>query len=377
VASPNILDGPEQVNPRPPGGPGLISAIEQSGLRGRGGGSFPVGLKWAAVAARAAGDAVVLANGAEGEPLSHKDRTLMASRPHLVLDGALLAAESVGARDVIVYIGNDHAAAGAGMMRALAERPAEERSRIRLLRAPARYIAGEESAAVHFVNEGLATPVETPPRPFEKGVGGRPTLVQNVESLARVALIARGRIEPPSLLLSVGGAVRRPGVVEVEAGSTIREAVELAGGASGPFRALLLGGFFGSWLDAESALDLELDPAALRDAGRSLGCGVIWLLPATDSPVAITARVMRYLAGESAAQCGPCFFGLRSLSEACDRIAAGRADGGDLERLWRWTGIVKGRGACRHPDGAAGFLQSALIEFEAEFAAASPWRAAA
>jgi NADH:ubiquinone oxidoreductase subunit F (NADH-binding) len=377
VTSPSLLEDLDRMSPRPPGGAGLIEAIQRSGLRGRGGASFPVGAKWAAVAARATGDAVVLANGAEGEPLSQKDRALMAARPHLVLDGALLAAESVGAREVVLYIGRDHTAAAAGMERALARRPGPERRRVSLLRAPARYVAGEESAAVHFVNDGVATPMEIPPRPFEKGVGGRPTLVQNVESLARAALIARGSAEPPRLLLTIGGAVRNPGVVEVDAGTTVREAVERAGGSSSPVRALLLGGYFGSWLDAEAGWDLELDPAALRGAGRSLGCGVLWLLPAKESPVAVTARVMRYLAGESAAQCGPCFFGLRALSDACDRIVAGRSEG-DLERLWLWTGMVSGRGACRHPDGAAGFLRSALIEFEAEFAAASRrWTVAA
>ncbi len=377
MKSAGILDGPELLGARPRGGPGLISAIQQSGLRGRGGGSFPVGVKWAAVAGRPGGDAVVLANGAEGEPLSRKDRTLMARRPHLVLEGALLAAESVGARRVILYIGNDHEEAAAAMLRALGERPGHERNRFELLRAPARYVAGEESAAVHFANASVATPTEIPPRPFEKGVGGLPTLVQNVESLARAALIARGYAAPPRVLLTVAGAVRSPGVIEVDAGATVSEAIERVGGASGSLRAALIGGYFGAWLDAESALDLELDAARLRDTGRSLGCGVLWLLPADASPVEMTARVMRYLASESAAQCGPCFFGLRSLSDTCDRIAAGHADGGDHERLWRWAGIAKGRGACRHPDGAAGFLQSALVEFEAEFAAASRRRAAA
>ncbi|HET9051167.1 MAG TPA: proton-conducting membrane transporter, partial [Candidatus Dormibacteraeota bacterium] len=197
-----LLDGPpasagmepagahgQRLGALPRGGPGLVDVLERSGLRGRGGASFPVGTKWRTVTGRGGG-AVVLVNGAEGEPLSHKDRVLMQCRPHLVLDGAVLAAQTVGADDVVLYIGEDHAGARAAMERAIAER-GDERLRVRLVAAPARYVAGEETAAVHSVNEGVALPTSTPPRPFERGVAGRPTLVQNVETLAHVALIAR------------------------------------------------------------------------------------------------------------------------------------------------------------------------------------------
>jgi|GEM_PF-5489484 len=169
----------------------LIAELEASGLLGRGGAGFPVARKWRAVAERSSGGAVVLANGAEGEPLSLKDRSLMAARPHLVIDGALLAARAVGADDITFYIGVEHRAADAALRHALAERPAAVRSRARIVRAPVGYVSGEESAAVHFVNVGDGRPTTTPPRPFERGVGGRPTLVQNVESLALAALIAR------------------------------------------------------------------------------------------------------------------------------------------------------------------------------------------
>ena len=169
----------------------LIAELEASGLLGRGGAGFPVGCKWRSVAERSSGGAVVLVNGAEGEPLSQKDRTLMASRPHLVIDGALLAARAAAADDIIFYIGLEHRAADAALRRALAERSADIRGRVRIVDAPAGYVSGEESAAVHFVDAGDARPTPTPPRPFERGVRGRPTLVQNVESLALAALIAR------------------------------------------------------------------------------------------------------------------------------------------------------------------------------------------
>ncbi|MDQ6712210.1 MAG: proton-conducting membrane transporter, partial [Candidatus Dormibacteraeota bacterium] len=209
----------------------LIAELEASSLLGRGGAGFPVGRKWRTVAERSSGGAVVLANGAEGEPMSHKDRSLMAARPHLVIDGALLAAGAVGARDIIFYVGGEHRAAEAALRHALAERSADIRLQARIVTAPSGYVSGEESAAVHFVNAGDARPTSTPPRPFERGVGGRPTLVQNVESLALAALISRrgsawyrGLGQRPARgigLISVSGAVNHAGVYEVELGSTL------------------------------------------------------------------------------------------------------------------------------------------------------------
>jgi NADH:ubiquinone oxidoreductase subunit F (NADH-binding) len=381
----NLFDGPDpragaesladhqrRLGPLPPAREGVIEAIERSGLLGRGGASFPVGTKWRSVAGRSGGAAVVLANGAEGEPLSRKDQLLMWARPHLVLDGARMAADAVGADRVVLYVGEAHRAAAWSLARALAERGPAGRG-FTVAAAPARYVAGEESAAVRFVNEGVAAPTATPPRPFERGVDGRPTLVQNVESLAHAALVARGG-RAGTVLLTVSGAVQSPGVVEVAAGTTAGEAVARVGGVSAAPRAVLLGGYFGAWLDVREAWRLPLDPGVLRAAGASLGCGVLWVLPAAASPVEETARVMRIMAGESAAQCGPCFFGLRALAGACGRLAALRPEPGDLERLGRWSAEVPGRGACRHPDGAAGFLRSALRVFAYEFAAAAGGR---
>src|SRR5438132_1198105 len=210
------------------------------------------------------------------------------------------------------------------------------------------------------------------------GGGGRlPTLVQNVETLAQVALIARygadwfrsagRRGAAGTILVTVAGAVSRSGVVEVEAGISVREVLELAGGATQQVRAVLLGGYFGSWVDASSAWDLPLDASMLRERGLTLGCGVVGFLPVTGCGVCETARIMEYLASESSAQCGPCFFGLRALATTSGWIAQGIADPGDLARLERWSREVRGRGACHHPDGAAGLLQSALTAFATEF----------
>jgi len=264
------------------------------------------------------------------------------------------------------------------MSAALAERSDEERRMVRTVTSPARYVAGSSSAAVHLVNAGIATPTTAPPSAHESGVNSAPTLVQNVESLAHAALIARygetwyrsagRRGAAGTLLVTMSGGVAGPGVLEIEAGTTVAEAVEMAGGATEPPGAVLVGGYFGAWVDAQQAWELPLDATALRTRGLSLGCGVIGLLPQSRCGVCETAGIMRYLAAESSAQCGPCFFGLRALADACSRIAERGSNPVDLQRLQRWAGEVMGRGACHHPDGAVMFLQSALKTFAGDFA---------
>ena len=392
LAGPDLSLGPERLHahverlgPTPVLGHSLIDMLEASGLTGRGGASFPVARKWRSVA-RHRGGPVVVVNGAEGEPQSLKDRVLMSTRPHLVLDGALLAARTLKASQVIVYVGEDHREARAAMAGALAERPDPELRRARLVAAPARYVAGESSAAVNLLDNSIASPMSKPPDPHEAGVGDAPTLVQNVESLAHVSLIARYGAEwfksagrrggAGTVLITVAGAVPSPGVVEIEAGTTVREVLDMAGGVDPASRAVLIGGYFGTWVDFAAAQDLALDPAALRERGLGLGCGVVGVISSRGCGVCETARIMRYLAGESSAQCGPCFFGLRALADACGRIADKGSNADDLARLHRWARDVRGRGACRHPDGAAMFLQSALQTFAPEFSThPAHWRA--
>ena len=358
------------------GGLDLISLVERSGLLGRGGAGFPVGRKWRAVAERGASRTVVVANGAEGEPRSAKDRTLMAARPHLVLDGAVLAGTAVGADEVIVYVGTEHRAAVVAMERAIAERSAN-RLPIRLVEAPAAYVSGESSAVVNYLNSGDGRPTVVPPRPYERGVAGRPTLVQNVESLAHVALLARhgddwyrsagGGPTRGTALVTISGAIARRGVREIAYGATLADLVADAGGPTAELQAVLLGGYFGGWAAVDDLRDLPLDPAILAERSLSFGCGLIALLPVETCGVMATARILEYMAGESARQCGPCVFGLGAIAAATRRLAATDANPGDLDHLARWAIQIVGRGACHHPDGAAGLLQGAMSVFADEF----------
>jgi NADH:ubiquinone oxidoreductase subunit F (NADH-binding) len=375
----SLADHRHRLGPRPDArqGSSLIPAIEASGLLGRGGAGFPVARKWATVAGRRGGRSIVLANGAEGEPLSAKDRTIMAARPHLVLDGAELAAEAVGADRIVLYVGGELTGALHAVQRAAAQRLAAGGRPVEIVAAPATYIAGEESAAIHYVNAGDARPTTIPPRPYERGVDGRPTLVQNVETLAHVALIARygpdwyrelgAGATRGTALITVGGAAAYEGVTEIALGTPIGE-VAAVSGAPTDAQAVLLGGYFGGWLPARAAWDLPLDPVRLRSSGTAFGCGVVYFLGRTVCGVETTARILDYMAGQSAAQCGPCVFGLRAISDAAARLASGTpADADDLARLVRWSGQLAGRGACKHPDGAVGLLQSALRVFRDDF----------
>jgi NADH:ubiquinone oxidoreductase subunit F (NADH-binding) len=352
----------------------LIPALDSSGLLGRGGAGFPVGRKWRSVAERSDGRAVVLANGAEGEPLSAKDRAVMTLRPHAVLDGVLLAAQVVGADEAILYVGAEHVAARRSLIAAFAERPMP--LPVRIVGAPDRYVAGEESAAVHFVNDGDARPTNVPPRPYERGVGGRPTLVQNVESLAYAGLIARrgpdwfraaSQAGPAGLGMVTLAGVAHPGAREIELGTSLGEIVGPSGARRETTQAVLLGGYFGRWATIAEAWDLALDPAALRSTGLIFGCGVVSVLGNEACGLEITSRILGYLADQSAAQCGPCVFGLRAIADAANRLAQRSGTPDELARIERWSDQLAGRGACRHPDGAAGLLHSSFEVFGEEW----------
>jgi len=192
-------------------GADLIDAVAASGLRGRGGAAFPVARKLATLT-RQPGEKIVLVNGEEGEPASVKDRWLLRARPHLVIDGALRAAQAVGAGTVYFYVSD--AAAAASLDAAVAELDAP-RVELRVFQVEPGYVAGEETAAVNAVNGRPAKPSEKPPRPFEEGVRRLPTLVSNAESIANLPGIAAGDVSAETFLMTLGGAVARPGLYEV------------------------------------------------------------------------------------------------------------------------------------------------------------------
>jgi NADH:ubiquinone oxidoreductase subunit F (NADH-binding) len=359
----------------------LAADLRAAGLTGRGGASFPVYRKLEAVAA-AGGRPFVVANGAESEPASSKDASLMWLAPHLVLDGLQLAAEAVGAQEACLYVHDTQDGQLApALQSALNERwmARVDRVRVRLAGAPSRFLAGQETAMVNLLNGGLALPTFAPPRVFERGVAGAPTLVQNVETLAHIGLIARygagwfrrvgTHAEPGSMLSTINHADGSVRIIEAAVGTPLRNllAADLgADGTGGPAQAILAGGYHGTWIPAPRAAGLTLDNAGLRPAGASVGAGVLAALPAAHCGLAETARVVRYLALESAGQCGPCLNGLPRIAAGLATLAGMRPPRRVRQDVERWAGLVAGRGACNHPDGTVRFVRSALTVFAAE-----------
>jgi len=351
-------------------GADLIDAVAASGLRGRGGAAFPVARKLGAVAARA-GEKVVLVNGEEGEPASVKDRWLLRARPHLVIDGALRAARAIGAGTVYFYVSD--AAAAASLGTALAELPARLAD-LRVFQVEPGYVAGEETAAVNAINGRPAKPSEKPPRPFEEGIGRLPTLVSNAESVACLPGIAAG-LPADTFLLTLGGAISRPGLYEVPFGIPVGEVTEVLGGLAGPPRGYVMGGYFAGLLNARGH-GLPLDHDTLKGAGSGLGCGAITVLGPDDCPVGVAALLLAYFGRENAGQCGSCFNGTAAMAGVALALARGEAGPAQVRRLEHWCGFLPGRGACATLDGAVNVAATLLREFpaqvEAHLTAAGP-----
>ncbi|HEY3827804.1 MAG TPA: NADH-ubiquinone oxidoreductase-F iron-sulfur binding region domain-containing protein [Solirubrobacteraceae bacterium] len=358
----------------------LVEQIERSGLLGHGGAAFPTATKMRAVAG-ARGRAIVVVNAAEGEPASRKDRTLLETLPHLVLDGGILAAEAVGADEVIVCACESADIGIESVTRAIEERAAagSERSpSLHVATVPANYVAGQESALVSYLNGGLAKPTFTPPMPFEQGVRRRPTLINNAETVAHVALIARHgaswfrQLGPPSqpgsMLVTLSGPLAHPGVYEIEHGSSLSSLIQAAGGTTTRVRGALVGGYAGAWVDGDLLSGVALSNEHLVAHGASLGAGVVLLLSEHACPAAETGRLARWLASQSTRQCGPCVHGLDALAMTVQEIAGGIAQAGAGQRIERLASLTARRGACGHPDGAVKLILSALETFEAEFA---------
>ncbi|MDT7611462.1 MAG: hypothetical protein QOG96_5965 [Pseudonocardiales bacterium] len=351
----------------------LRELTEDAGLRGRGGAGFPTARKMAAVAGAATGRRrpVVVANGCEGDPTSAKDQLLLHAAPHLVLDGLALAAHAVGADQAIVCVPR-----GSALVEPLEDavaRRLEDPAQVHVVTTPRRFVASEASALVNFLTTGDARPTSSPPLPAERGVQGRPTLLDNVETLAHLALLARHDADwfrgrgtedsPGTALVTIGGAVHRPGVYEVDLGSPAGQLARLAGGVTGPAGAVLLGGLGGTWLPLEGAASVPLDYRRPGWTGPSLGLASLLVLPAEVCGLAVTSAVVGYLAGESAGQCGPCMFGLPAVAADLHALAEGTGRAELLERLRRRLGVIPGRGACGHPDGAVRLAASALEVF--------------
>lgn len=345
----------------------VVGMARDAGLTGRGGAGFPVWRKLSAVTS----PGVVIANGAEGEPASAKDRTLLTMQPHLVLDGLHLAARATGARAAHLYV---PASLVAGLRAVLTDRRGAglDPLPVTLNVAPDAFVSGEETAVASSVAGRGAVPADKRIRLAETG-----TLVQNVETLAHLAMIARYGAgwfldagtpnEPGTFLATVSGAVARPGVIEAGYGVPLGELIAAAGGATADLQAVLVGGYHGGWVPADPALPVSRE--ALAPFGASPGAGVVIALPTHACGLAETAKIAGYLADQVAGQCGPCINGLPRMAQTLGDLAARRSHPGLPGEVARLAALVTGRGACRHPDGTARLVTSAMRAFSADVAA--------
>jgi NADH:ubiquinone oxidoreductase subunit F (NADH-binding) len=290
-----------------------------------------------------------------------------------VLDGISLAARTVGATDAFIAVHRGSPLVPV-LDAALDERAAAgiDSLPIRLMTPPARYVSSEESALAHWVGDGIGVPVY-PDRPFQRGAAGRPTLVQNAETLAHLALIARfggswftsvgAPSAPGTTLVTVGGAVRTPGIVEVPTGTSVEAILALCGGPLERVRGYLTGGYGGGWVAAEDFDEVAWDPESVRHAGGVIGASVLWALGESACPLDELARVSAWMAGESAGPCGPCMFGLPSVAGDVRALALRQTDEAGMKQLESRLRLVSGRGGCKHPDGTARFVASGLRAF--------------
>jgi NADH:ubiquinone oxidoreductase subunit F (NADH-binding)/ferredoxin len=353
-------------------GPDLIRFAAEVDLRGRGGAAFPVARKLRAVvtaARQTKRHPVVVVNAAEGEPGSAKDKMLLSRSPHLVLDGAVIAARALNARQIVVAVAGDGPHLES-VRDAVASDSAINRM-TRVVSVPDRFVSGESSALVNAINGKVALPPGTSVKTSDAGVKGLPTLLSNAETYAQLAILAMLgpagyasaglKREPGTVLLTIGGSVAHPAVAEVPTGVPLGHVLDLCGAdmASG----VLIGGYHGMWLTADDAYRIPVSRSGLAAAGGTLGAGVVLVLGIDSCPLGEVSRVASYLAMQSSGQCGPCKLGLPSVARSLAAVASGAGGIDELEAIRRAAFGVRGRGACAHPDGTANFVVSALDTF--------------
>ncbi|QER88900.1 NADH-quinone oxidoreductase subunit NuoF family protein [Streptomyces tendae] len=366
----------------PLGGEQLAQLAERINLRGRGGAGFPFHKKLRAVAESAIKRGVrpvVVVNGSEDEPACRKDTVLINRAPHLILDGALLCAEAMGARTLVVGVTRE--STQRSMEQALAERGLSNgrRSvlRARVQRNPVRMVTGAAASLIRSIDGGPAIPPGRKTSASKSGVGGAPTLLSNAETFAQLAIAARigperyGNTglydEPGTVMLTVSGAVARPMVIEVPTGVPLRYVLQLAGAPPVP-QGVLTGGYHGKWIDAATVNDAIVSRNSLDAVGGSLGAGAILPISQDTCPLGESLMVAKWLAEESANQCGPCYLGLPAAARGLEDILNGGGPA-SLEAVRQVAKNVKRRGACSHPDGSAMFLESTLKAFTDDIAA--------
>ena len=343
----------------------VIAAVRDAGLTGRGGANYPAAAKWEA-ARQHPGPRYLVINGAEGEPGSYKDRHQLARAPHQVLEGALIAAQAAEASEIVVYINSEFGATRDTLAAAISELQGTDLAAalvpVRVLVENHIYIAGEETALLAVLMGRPAWPWPKPPYPTERGYLDRPTVVNNVETLAHVPVILRKgadwyRASQPTLF-SVSGDVARPGVFELPLGVPARDLITQAGGPLPGDRveAVLPGGYSLPWLRADQ-LDVTMDADSLKAAGTGLGASII-VVGAQQGLGLAAAKVAAFFARETCAQCPICVTGTAQLAEQLRPGASRALAAAESRDITALAAEHRGKGICTLLDTAAGMAMT-------------------
>ena len=369
----------------------VVHELKTSGLRGRGGAGFPTGVKWDKVLNHRVKERYFVCNAGEHEPGTFKDRHLLKTIPHQLIEGCLIASRTAQAKASFIYVNHEYQEERENLKKALAQ--AKERGFVgknilgsgididlQVFEGHGSYVAGEETAMLESMQGRPAMPRQKPPfYPTDYGLYGKPTLVNNVETLCNIPrILLKGAAWftqvgtekcPGTMMFSLSGAVNRPGVYEMPMGVTVRELIERCGGGVGAGRkikAVFPGGPAFSMVTADQ-LDLPMDFDSLKKAGTGLGSAGVIVVDDATCMVRQTLKFSNFFKGESCGQCPPCRMGTINLATLMTKIEAGEGTQKDLDSLLQLCGFVKGTGYCTLVTGAAVLVQSSLKLFRDEF----------
>ena len=369
----------------------VVQELKAAGLRGRGGAGFPTGVKWDKVLNHRVKERYFVCNAGEHEPGTFKDRHLLKTIPHQLIEGCLIASRTAQAKASFIYVNHEYQEERENLKKALAQ--AKERGfvgknilgsgidiELQVFEGHGSYVAGEETAMLESMQGRPAMPRQKPPfYPTDYGLYGKPTLVNNVETLCNVPRILHKGAAwftqvgtekcPGTMMFSLSGAVQRPGVYEMPMGVTMRELIETCGGGvpgGRKIKAVFPGGPAFSMVTADQ-LDLPMDFDSLKKAGTGLGSAGVIVVDDATCMVRQTLKFSNFFKGESCGQCPPCRMGTINLATLMEKIEAGEGTQKDLDSLLQLCGFVKGTGYCTLVTGAAVLVQSSLKLFRHEF----------
>jgi NADH:ubiquinone oxidoreductase subunit F (NADH-binding) len=370
----------------------VVRQISDAGLRGRGGAGFPTGKKWALTREAPEQPRYLIMNGGEDEPGSKKDRVLMENVPHLVIEGVILSGYAIRAEKAYLYINAEYETALKSIADALAEAKREGywgenilgshfSLDIEIVPAPHNYVAGEDTAAIEVIEGKKAWPREKPPFPVTVGLFGKPTSVNNVETLANVAPIVFHGADwyrkfgtpdsPGTMIFALDEDVNRPGVYELPFGTPLRYLIEECGGGlkhGKKIKAVMPASPSCAFLPPEK-IDTPLDHKSMRDAGAGIGCGVIRLVGEGECIVEEVLRIAEFFAAESCGQCPACRMETSTLAMMMKKVQQGQGGKPILEQFGKILAFNKGKGFCNLINMPGPPIESALKLFPGDFEA--------